>query len=453
VILKRILRIFLLFIGALIIIGVFLLTTVDRTPYKETEYYAQYKEAFQNIKISDFQGDTLQVGWAKSSIVPNEAIPMAGYGKRRGKAYTSIRDSVFAKVIVFKSKNAKAAVVSLDMLIVPPLVYKSVIQKLSESGYDNQNLFFTATHSHSSIGAWQPGFVGSLFSGDFDTAVVNYISDQVVTAIQSASQSTMNATIGFSAIEAGGLVTNRLVGDQMGQIDPWLRLIQIKKDNGETALFCSYAAHATCLGSASLALSGDYPTMLTKVLEEDSNVDFAMFGAGAVGSMKPLVSDMTPENKIDYLAKNLSDQILLVKSLMPMEYITSMKYSSIPVPIREPHFRIAKDIRVRPWVFNKIFGEVAPRITGLNIGNILLIGTPSDFSGELVENIDQHFKTKDTYLMIQSFNGDYIGYITDDQWYDLNKYETRTMNWFGPYNGAYFSEIIVDFGDKLIGVE
>jgi neutral ceramidase len=45
-------------------------------------------------------------------------------------------------------------------------------------------------------------------------------------------------------------------------------------------------------------------------------------------------------------------------------------------------------------------------------------------------------------LIVTSFNGGYVGYITKDEWYDLNKYETRTMNWFGPYNGAYFSEII-----------
>jgi hypothetical protein len=339
------------------------------------------------------------------------------------------------------------------MLIVPPLVYKAVLEKVANNGFDHQNLFFTATHSHSSIGAWQPGFVGGLFSGDFDPNVVDFIANQVVIALENATASTMKATIGYSAIEASGLVTNRLVGDQLGKIDPWLRMIRFEKSNGETALFCSYAAHATCLGSASLALSGDYPTMLTKVLEADSSVSFAMFGAGAVGSMKPLIPDMSPEDKIDYMAKNLSEQILLVQSLLPMEYVTSLAYASMPVPIREPHFRIANNVRVRPWVFNKIFGEVAPRVTGMKIGNIMLIGTPSDFSGELVEKIDWHFKNQDTYLMVQSFNGDYIGYITDDQWYDLDKYETRTMNWFGPYNGAYFTEIIIAFGDKLIEKE
>ena len=44
--------------------------------------------------------------------------------------------------------------------------------------------------------------------------------------------------------------------------------------------------------------------------------------------------------------------------------------------------------------------------------------------------------------MITSFNGGYMGYVTKDEWYDEDLYETRTMNWYGPYNGAYFEELI-----------
>ena len=45
-------------------------------------------------------------------------------------------------------------------------------------------------------------------------------------------------------------------------------------------------------------------------------------------------------------------------------------------------------------------------------------------------------------LVITSFNGGYAGYVTKDEWYDLNKYETRTMNWYGHEIGKYMSESI-----------
>ncbi len=30
-------------------------------------------------------GDTLKIGWAKSSLIPSFATPLAGYGDRKGK--------------------------------------------------------------------------------------------------------------------------------------------------------------------------------------------------------------------------------------------------------------------------------------------------------------------------------------------------------------------------------
>ena len=35
-----------------------------------------------------------------------------------------------------------------------------------------------------------------------------------------------------------------------------------------------------------------------------------------------------------------------------------------------------------------------------------------------------------------------MGYVTDNKWYEMNAYETRTMGWFGPQNGDYMSEVI-----------
>ena len=78
----------------------------------------------------------------------------------------------------------------------------------------------------------------------------------------------------------------------------------------------------------------------------------------------------------------------------------------------------------------------------LQLGNILLIGTPCDFSGELAVPLYEFARQRGLELIITSFNGGYIGYITDDKWYDLEKYETKTMNWYGPGNGRYFTEII-----------
>lgn len=77
------------------------------------------------------------------------------------------------------------------------------------------------------------------------------------------------------------------------------------------------------------------------------------------------------------------------------------------------------------------------------------MGFPCDFSGELVADMSAYAAKKGLKLMVTSFNSGYIGYITPDKYYSKDSYETLTMNWFGPYNGAYFQEIARDLIDKM----
>jgi hypothetical protein len=112
------------------------------------------------------------------------------------------------------------------------------------------------------------------------------------------------------------------------------------------------------------------------------------------------------------------------------------------LPLREPHWRISTNWRLRPWIFNLLNEPTPHYISILKIGNIVLAGTPSDFSGELIPEIEYVAEPLGIDFIATSFNGGYVGYITKDKWYDLHEYETFIMNWFGPYNGAYFVEII-----------
>ena len=73
--------------------------------------------------------------------------------------------------------------------------------------------------------------------------------------------------------------------------------------------------------------------------------------------------------------------------------------------------------------------------------NSTLSGVISDTNGNPISgaNITIQNTEKGTST---SFDGSYVGYITEDSHYDLNRYETRVMNWYGPQNGQYFQEII-----------
>ena len=119
--------------------------------------------------------------------------------------------------------------------------------------------------------------------------------------------------------------------------------------------------------------------------------------------------------------------------------------------MREQSFKINSKLIIRPWIFNFLIGDSPKYLNYLRLGDIVIVGIPADFSGELVEPINKSISNNKLNLIINSFNGGYVGYITDDKWYDrddINTYETYTMNWYGPYNGEYFSKLIKEIIKK-----
>ncbi|CAN5466535.1 hypothetical protein BH23BAC1_BH23BAC1_03330 [soil metagenome] len=439
---KKILKGFLFLFLFLIVLGIILFTKVDRTPYQEMPYYRQMLSEVEQVQNFEElpKGDTIRAGWAKVNIVPDYPTPLAGFGNRRGKLMEGIRDSVWLRAFVFDNLDIKAAFITMDLLIVPPEVVISLKSKLKDKGFDAQNIYLTATHTHCSIGSWGPGFTGEAIAGDFDPQIVELISNAALNAVEKADLSKEKAKIGFGQIDAAAYVANRLVGEE-GSIDPWFRILKIEKESGETSILSTFSAHATCFGHRYMHLTRDYPGVLVDSLEQLQSVDFAAFAAGGVASHRP-ASQPTAEEQLAFMANGLYNLVRLELDNISTEYEFDLRVLHVPLPLREPHVRIAENWRLRPWVFYQVFGDYPSTISFMRIGNNVWVGTPCDFSGELIPDFQDVVREENINLLVTSFNGGYIGYITLDQYYDLNKYETRAMNWFGPYNGAYFGEII-----------
>jgi hypothetical protein len=415
-----------------------LIARIDRTPYQQTDYYAALQAGLDTFSIdgSQLNGDTLQAGWAKVNITPQAPVPMAGYGSRKGKKYTAVHDSIWARAVVFDNGKTKAAWVSLDLLIVPPEVKESLEKALPGIGFSIDQTYLTATHTHSSIGGWAKKLVGRLIAGKYDEKVVQLLTDGVIKAIRQAETHKQRARMGLGTYYARELVNHRITPE--GNVDSTIQVFKIEQISGATAAIISFSAHATCLASNDHFLSRDYPGALVDTLEKNAEIDFAVFGAGGVGSHSPAAKGGDYE-KIVNMAILLSAKIRAGFDSIPLSYQTQLASAEVALPLRKPQWRISKNWRLRPWLFYSLYGDYPATLTILKTGNLTWIGTPCDFSGELALQIRKPARHP---LIINSFNGGYIGYITDDSYYDRNHYETRVMNWFGPENGAYFVETI-----------
>jgi neutral ceramidase len=463
----RFLKIFLKIIGVLLLLIVVALATmlapVDDTPYQQMPYYKAWKEELRRqLAVSSKQSKpdsthslighssihSFKVGWAKVNFTPQTSTPTAGYGVRRGAHFTSVHDSIFVRAIVLDNGVSRVALVAADLLIIPPAVTDQLKTKLQRTGIPFANVYFGATHSHNSMGGWSEGLVGTLFAGEFNPKNVDWVADAIVRAVTLAQKDLKEGTVTYQESKDSARVYNRAFEE--GTTDPFLRVLRFDRKDQKRALLCSFSAHSTILSSDNMALSRDYPGVLVDSLER-GEADFAMFMSGAVGSMGPQIEGATDLIQIVAQADSLESDVQKQLQQMPQLQQTPpiLTPLTLNLPLREPNPRVTLGWRLRPWVFSKVFGDFPHHIKAFRIGNVLMIGTPCDFSGELVAELSQYARKQGLQLMITSFNGDYIGYITPDKYYGRDTYETLTMNWFGPYNGAYFQEIIRDLIDKM----
>ena len=71
------------------------------------------------------------------------------------------------------------------------------------------------------------------------------------------------------------------------------------------------------------------------------------------------------------------------------------------------------------------------------------------FIGEIMLELEEYAKQKGLHLIVTSFNGEYMGYITSDKWYEYNLYETTTMSWYGYQAASYITQASKDIMDAL----
>lgn len=424
----------------LLILAIVMLQLVDRSPYETSEFYREMNTRLDSLASQlQLSGDSsIRIGWSKINITPEVPVPLAGYGARDPLRLQGIHDSSFVRTIVLKTRGQKIAIITADLLIIHPEVSQAVRTSLPED-WDPDDLYFTATHTHSGQGAWAPGAVGQLFAGKFDPQHVRLLAERILESVHEAELSARPGSFSVGEMEVSHLVRNRLVKEN-GIIDPWLKALAFQKDSLK-GILAFYSAHATCFGVENHDLSGDYPAQLTQMLEAEEAFDFAAYAAGAVGSMAPDVELPDGEKSAVYMAYHLKDQLELFQriGLSPQPPIVTT--FRLKLPMRAPQFKISENMALRPYLFQMAFGDYQNHVAVMVLGKCIFIGMPCDFSGELAVPLYEQARELGYQLVISSFNGDYAGYVIRDKWYDLPRYEARTMSWYGHDAGSYLSEV------------
>ena len=436
--LKRIFRVIaiclVVIIGLIVLFFVVAVVPIDRS-IDRTQLLAAMTNEMDTLPEVPIKAGRIMVGHAKENLTPPHPTATAGYAKRKGKLYESVHDSIYVRTLVFDNGTNRVAVVSADLLIIPPTVTELLEKELPEIGFTLDNTYLGAIHTHNSIGNWGKGATTLLY-GSYNDSIVHFITDKIKRSILRASQNLKPATLKGGAIPLDEIVHNRMIDN--GPVDSLLRVIEVHHSDSSKLLLMSFTAHATCLFSRDVVLSRDYPGKLVDALEKQG-YDFVMFMAGAVGSHAGKVPEQG-WSCVDVMSQEIAKGFLSNRDRLFNVNDSTLVMHRVPLLLSETQVKLLKDWRLRSWTFDLAFGDYPEFLTVLRVGNIVMLGTPCDFSGEFNRSIDSLAMRHGLHAMVTSFNGGYIGYVTPSKYYDVDHHETQLMNWYGPGNGEYIEE-------------
>ncbi len=437
---KKFFRLIIGFIVVLLVIAISLIGSVDNTPLAKQTFYQETMKELDTLNPIHFKpASKLRTSWVVINITPKSAMPMAGYAPR--DHFERVHDSVYVRILTMDNGSIQCSIISADLLLFPPALKNKIVAKVDKLN-SKRFLYFTATHAHSSLGAWNDSVIGNLILGSYNEAWVDSLSNKIVSALEYSSTQLKPSTIHYFEANADEYVENRL-DPALGKVDGTIRGLKIIREDGSKGLLASYSAHPTNISHLSLELSGDYPNALVRKAES-KDYTFAMFASGMVGSHRVKWIPETEFQMCDTLASRLYKKIEVAAN-SPLKDSVEIATAIFPIEYGPSQLHVLQNYKTRDWAFRWLFTPLKGEINYLKIGNIIMLGTPCDFSGEIFvrDGLGEIAESKHEKLFITSFNGDYVGYISYDEHYGHSEQEeVMAMNWVGPHYGEYYSQII-----------
>ncbi len=408
----------------------------NRSHYKDS-WYA--KATFQRLAkfTLDSESAMLLASVSTIEITPPVGEPMAGYGARSPMESDGIASSVYAKAITFSNGRETVTLVAADILLMTPQLRGKILEKANLSASE---VYFTASHNHSGPGGYESG-VYQLVLGKYSPAITERMAGLFAEAIKKSRESLEPVLIANQRIkdvqQNHPFIQNRI--DKNSKPYDTIFVSTVYRENKEIlANLVVASAHATCIGRRNHKICGDYPGILQSKVQEKHNCK-CFFLAGAVGSMKA-----KGEGKYFVRAENVANNIekVVTEAIKNSEQISRSKIALatgiITVDLPSQNYSLGKYLRLSPFIMSAVHNRQS-YIQVLRLDKFVFFAMPCDYSGELAAVLE---KTDSPYIpVITSFNGDYIGYLVTRNRYDTPHYETRTMNFFGPWSGEYFNEI------------
>lgn len=375
-------------------------------------------------------------GRAEMTCLPGQ--PRLGF-LRDAPESAGVHSRCYATALTLRQGETTATLLTLDLFILAPAFTAAVAK---ESGVPEDELYFTASHTHSGPGGWLRGGMLEMVYGRAQPQWEARVVGAAAAAVRASRENLRPAKAFCRRAPTPGMLENRIYPDERPAREVAEALV-FREDGGQgeiIATFLAYAAHATLVRPAEKRCSADYPGFWRDAWER-AHGGLAMFAAGCVGDARA-ANGPTAENFGARLAAELGRAA--------EEPLAGGPLARLWLPVETPTTRIplGKSWRWAPLVAPCLLPAGA-RLCGLRVGGAALIGWPGDVAGELAPPLEEKARALGLRLFITSFNGDWRCYFTTRETYRARAaYEVR-MGFLGENGGDYFAALSAKMLEKL----
>jgi neutral ceramidase len=211
---------------------------------------------------------TLQAGTARTDISPIKPLQLFGYPNVT-RISSGTHDPLYASAIYLHNGTAGAAIVSLDILQLTPVMSRRLCATIARDlAVAPEAVFLSCTHTHSGpvttqFIAWK----GDMGLPDPDAEYLAHVERQAIAAAQAAKAAARPAELAWTTADATGVGGNRL--QHGGPADPEVGLLAIRPAGGGPlfGLVLVHSMHPTVIHEDITLATSDIPGFARMHLE------------------------------------------------------------------------------------------------------------------------------------------------------------------------------------------
>jgi hypothetical protein len=368
---------------------------------------------------------------------------LGGYGARMSKAAEGIHDDIWAKALVLTDGEKKYAIITLDLLGLPPNVKPLIIEKLNGETWTEENIMFLPSHSHTSLEMFalnDKNIFNLAPIGIFQPQLLDFVVQALADLIKSADQNLKPVRIGSQSKQIEGLNRNRR-GESF--VDNTLTVTRIDHLDGQAmAVLVNWTAHPTIMDDDDMLVSGGWPGYLQRELEAFIGQGVvAMYYNGSQADQSVIAKSAGShyEKAENYGRTMALNAWSIYRSIRPAENILfTYNYKTMPLPEKEAHpdFMLTggQEYGLDEDHINILLEQVFPeqtRVGACRLGDMLIVGAPGELIAELGLSIKDNLKVRGIkYPVIGGLANEWISYILSEEEYHKGGYES-SVSFYG----------------------